>query len=355
MTESRRAIALHSFSGDAAGNQISFEKGQTLEIAEELDSGWCWGQISTEAGDSPEGYFPREYIEFIAAAAEEVAAPAAAAAAGDDQPAAVEQGGGTADAATRPAAAAAAEEAEGSAARLAIALHSFAGDAAGNQISFDKGQTLEIVEELDSGWCWGQISTEAGDAPEGYFPLEYIEYIAEPGADGGGERAAAGAAGGAGPAGVSAAEGVVFSNHASLLRKNTFLRRRAMRGLLRSIRHRALAMRPDDDDEAAYGRQRWGAAEMSEKERDNLSIFRTLLAEGSDGAGGGSQRRRPPPPAGADGGNDAADLRDRVFSPLLLARSNAIAECEVEGCDARVDARRSQFCVRHLGKCVELW
>ena len=69
----------------------------------------------------------------------------------------------------------------------------------------------------------------------------------------------------------------------------------------------------------------------------------------------GAEGTQPPPPAGADGGNDAADLRDRVFSPLLLARSNAIAECEVEGCDARVDARRSQFCVRHLGKCMELW
>jgi len=74
MAASKKAEALYDFKGNAEQRQLSFKKGDLLNITNQYDNGWWAGELNGTLG-----YFPASYVKLVdgAAGAAKPAAPAA--------------------------------------------------------------------------------------------------------------------------------------------------------------------------------------------------------------------------------------------------------------------------------------
>ena len=184
-TSSAVGKALFDFTEDDNGDELHFVEGELIEILETLDDGWCVGR--NNKGDV--GMFPANFVDAVAVGfdamdedSSERTAPTPRVNSrkqslfqsttidmGDDGDGDANQGGkggkvdedGSGE-----------ESAEGKSSAYEIVRALFDVDEApnGDELIFESGDLIEVLQKFDDGWWFGQIADR-----KGYFPSNFVQ------------------------------------------------------------------------------------------------------------------------------------------------------------------------------------
>ena len=146
-----------------SSNELKLVKGMTVEVLEEIDEFWCEGQTK----DGVRGMFPRTFVDLPPL----------------EIPSSIDKGIDESDnynvtkeedhANISPVATEQSIDVAGSSTPIytVIALYHYHSDEPGD-LSFNEGDEIIVLSEIDGAWCTGQLGANTG-----MFPLAYVKII----------------------------------------------------------------------------------------------------------------------------------------------------------------------------------